>query len=82
MPSNIIVWVVSDHATFEEVPEEDQEFALGYILGGGGVLVLGHRPEPVCEMREMLLACLLLGKASRQGGIVDERFLADKAVQA
>lgn len=66
------VWVLDDITEFEEIPSGIADKTLRYIRGGALLLLLSNRASVVRDIREMMLASMLIAedmtrRANREG---------------
>ena len=54
----IMVWALGREAVAESIPIANREVAVGYMIGGGGILLLGHTGSTLVAVRDMLLDSL------------------------
>lgn len=52
---HIHVWAMADDAEASDIPWQILDFAVGYIAGSGGVLVLSHKEHVPEQVRRRLL---------------------------
>ena len=74
---HIHVWAMADGADASAIPWQIMDHAVGYISGGGGVLVLSHQEHVPDQVRRRLLALIRLynkGKPTEHGR--DGKFVA------
>ena len=74
---HITVWAMADGADASFIPWQLMDFAVGYISGGGGVLVLSHQEHVPDQVRRRLLALIRLsakGRPTEEGR--DGKFVA------
>ena len=70
------VWLLADDATFAAVHPMILAEAVGLVLSGKGIVVLGRRLEPAVDVRDRLLDALDLRAVQRFRMMVSEsRFL-------
>ncbi len=75
--AHVSVWAMDDGADASAIPWQILNHAVGYISGGGGVLVLSHQEHVPDQVRRRVLALLRLynkGKPTEQGR--DGKFVA------
>ena len=75
--AHVSVWAMDDGADASSIPWQIMDHAVGYISGGGGVLVLSHQEHVPDQVRQRLLALIRLnarGKPTEEGR--DGKFVA------
>ena len=74
---HIQVWAMADGADSSSIPWQILDQGVGYISGGGGVLVLSHQEHVPDQVRRRLLALIRLsakGRPTEEGR--DGKFVA------